>query len=46
MCSKCIEDILLKKPPSTDFNSYDKKNNEYKFTLDINNTENRFDVAI
>ena len=25
---------------------YDKNNNEYKFTLDINNTKNRFDVAV
>ena len=46
MCCKSVEDILWKKPPSTDPNSYDKNNNEYKFTMDIDNTKNRFDVAL
>ena len=41
-----VEDILLKKRSSTELNDYDKNNNEYKFTLDINNTKNRFDVAV
>ena len=45
-CVVSVSELFHKETPSTDLGNYDKNNNEYKFILDINNSKNRFDVAV
>ena len=45
-CVVSVSKLFYKETPSTDFDDYDKNNNEYKFILDIFNSKNSFDVAV
>ena len=45
-CVVSVPELFHKETSSTNLGDYDKNNNEYKFIFDINNTKNRFDVAV